>query len=90
MNRWLTLSGAVLTIALSTSLASGQQPKADCKAKAPETVQGQVVRVDPNTNKITIRDTNGATHEFQANQETTKDMKVGDQVEAKLREAPKC
>jgi hypothetical protein len=30
------------------------------------------------------------THEFQANQATTKDMKPGDQIEAKLREAPKC
>ena len=90
MNRWLILSGAVLTIALSTSLASGQQPKADCKARAPEMVQGQVVRVDPNPNKITIRDKSGTTHEFQANQETTKDMKPGDTIEARLREAPKC
>ena len=91
MSRWLTLSsGFVAVTLLSAGLAFGQQPKADCKARAPEMVQGQVVRVDPNTNKITIRDENGTTHEFQANQETTKDMKAGDQVEAKLREAPKC
>lgn len=30
------------------------------------------------------------THEFQANKETVKDMKAGDRIEAKLREAPKC
>jgi len=91
MNRWLTLSGGFVAIALlSTGLAFGQQPKPDCKAGAPEKVEGQVVRVDPATNKVTIRDKSGATHEFQANKETTKDMKPGDQIEARLREAPKC
>lgn len=91
MNRWLTLSGGFVAIALlSAGLAFGQQPKPDCKAGAPEKVEGQVVRVDPGTNKVTIRDKSGATHEFQADKETTKDMKPGDQIEARLREAPKC
>jgi hypothetical protein len=91
MNRWLTLSGGFVAIALlSAGLAFGQQPKPDCKAGAPEKVEGQVVRVDQKTNKVTIRDKSGTTHEFQANKETTKDMKAGDQIEARLREAPKC
>ena len=91
MNRWLTLSGGFMAIALlSAGLAFGQQPKPDCKAGAPEKVEGQVVRVDHKTNKVTVRDKSGATHEFQANQETTKDMKPGDKIEARLREAPKC
>jgi Cu/Ag efflux protein CusF len=91
MNRWMTLSTGFVVIALlSSGLAFGQQPKADCKAAAPEKVEGQVVRVDPKTNKVTIRDKSGTTHEFQANKETTKDMKAGDHIEARLREAPKC
>jgi hypothetical protein len=91
MNRWQTLSGGFVAIALlSAGLAFGQQPKPDCKAGAPEKVEGQVVRVDHSTNKVTIRDKSGTTHEFQANKETTKDMKPGDQIEARLREAPKC
>jgi Cu/Ag efflux protein CusF len=91
MSRWLTLSGGFVAIALlSAGLAFGQQPKPDCKAGAPEKVEGQVVRVDPSTNKVTIRDKSGATHEFQANKETTKDMKPGDQIEARLSEASKC
>jgi hypothetical protein len=91
MNRWLTLSGGFVAIALlSAGLAFGQQPKPDCKAGAPEKVEGQVVRVDHKTNKVTVRDKSGTTHEFQSNQETTKDMKPGDQIEARLREAPKC
>jgi Cu/Ag efflux protein CusF len=91
MNRWLTLSGGFVAIALlPAGLAFGQQPKPDCKAGAPEKVEGQVVRVDPGTNKVTIRDKSGMTHEFQASKETTKDMKPGDQIEARLRESPKC
>jgi hypothetical protein len=91
MNRGLTLSGGFMAIALlSAGLAFGQQPKADCKAGAPEKVEGQVIRVDHKTNKVTIRDKGGVTHEFQANKDTTKDMKPGDQIEARLREAPKC
>ena len=91
MNRWLTLSGGFVAIALlSAGLAFGQQPKPNCKAGAPEKVEGQVVRVDPSTNKVTIRDKSGTTHEFQASKETAKDMKPGDQIEARLNEASKC
>jgi hypothetical protein len=89
MNRWLMFSSGFVAITLlSGGLAFGQQPKADCKT--PEKVEGQVVRVDQKTNKVTIRDKSGTTHEFQANQETTKDLKAGDTIEAKLRQAPKC
>lgn len=91
MHRWLTISGSLVAVALlSTGLALAQQPKPDCKAGAPAKVEGQVVRVDPATNKVTVREKNGSTHEFQANQDTVKDMKPGDQIEARLREAPKC
>ena len=91
MNRWLTLSSGFVAITLlSAGLAFAQQPKADCKAATPEKVEGQVVRVDPRSDKVTIRDKSGAIHEFQANKETAKDLKPGDQIEARLREAPKC
>jgi Cu/Ag efflux protein CusF len=92
MKRALTFTGALAALTLvSAGLASGQQPsKADCKAGAPQKVEGQVVRVDPASNKVTIREKNGTTHEFQATKDATKDMKPGDQVEARLREAPRC
>ncbi len=92
MKRWLMLSGVFTTTAfLATGLAFGQ-PKADCKnrAQTPEKVEGQVTAVDQNSGRVTIRASNGTTHEFQANKETVKDMKPGDKIEAKLREAPKC
>ena len=90
MNRWVTFtSGLVAITLLSAGLAFGQQPnKVDCKT--PEKVEGQVVRVDQKTDKVTIRDNSGTTHEFQANKETTKDLKPGDRIEARLRQAPKC
>jgi hypothetical protein len=91
MNRWLTFtSGFVAITLLSSGLAFGQQPKADCKATTPEKVEGQVVRVDTKTDRVTVRDNTGATHEFQANKETTKDLKAGDKIEARLRQAPNC
>jgi Cu/Ag efflux protein CusF len=89
MNRRLTFTSGVVAITLlSAGLAFGQQPKADCKA--PQKVEGQVLRVDPKTDKVTIRDSGGTTHEFQASKETTKDLKPGDRIEAQLRSAPKC
>ena len=91
MNRWLTLSSGFVAITLlSSGLAFGQQPKPDCKASTPAMVEGQVLRVDTKNNRITVRDKSGTTHEFQANAETTKDLKAGDTIEARLREAPKC
>ena len=77
---------------LATGLTFGQ-PKAECKnnrAQTPEKVEGQVMAVDQNAGRITVREKNGTTHEFQANRQTLEDMKPGDQIEAKLREAPKC
>jgi hypothetical protein len=95
MNRWLMLSGGVVATALlTTGLAFGQQTQpqpaksADCKA--PPRVEGQVVSVDKNRGMMTIRDSQGQTHEFQASQETLSDMKKGDKIEAQLRQAPNC
>ena len=91
MNRWLTFTAAGMTTALlSAGLAFGQQKPAECNTKAPDKVEGQVVSVDQNAGKMTIRDKSGTTHEFQASKETLADMKPGDTIEAKLRKAPNC
>lgn len=92
MKRWLMTSGALATGALLTAGLAFGQTKEDClkRTQTPERVEGQVVAIDQNAGKVTIRDTKGTTHEFQANRETLQDMKPGDRIEAKLREAPKC
>jgi len=59
-------------------------------AKAPERVSGQVVEISSTGDRIKIRDAAGGQHEFQTNQETTRDLKVGDRIEASLRPLPKC
>ena len=92
MRRSLMTSGVLATGALLTAGLAFGQTKEDCmkRTQTPERVEGQVVAVDQNAGKVTIRDTKGTTHEFQANRETLQDMKPGVRIEAKLREAAKC
>lgn len=52
---------------------------------APETISGQVVKIDENNGMVTVRGSDGTTHEFKANKETLKDLEVGDTLEAKRR-----
>ena len=92
MNRWLTLVERARRDHAAVG-RSGVRPAAqaaDCKAATPDKVEGQVLRVDHEEQPVTMRDKSGITHEFQANAETTKDLKAGDTIEARLREAPKC
>ena len=72
-----------------TALGEGKSPGCG-KAGAPEKVEGQVVKVDMEQGKLTVRASDGTTHEFQASKETLQDYKVGDQIKAKLRSAPDC
>ena len=90
-------SGATVGLAVGLMLWTGSalaQGKPNCdaqgKMKTPEKVEGQVVKVDTAQGKVTVREPGGAVHQFQASAETLKDLKVGDKLEAKLREAPKC
>jgi len=92
MKTWTRLFVVVVAGAMlwsGTAMAQGKP--ADCgKARAPEKVEGQVVKVDLDQGKLTVRETDGTTHEFQASKETLQDYKVGDRISAKLRSAPDC
>jgi hypothetical protein len=95
MKRWMTvLAILVAATMLWSGAALGQAtPKQGCeamKAGAPQRIEGQVVRVDPNQAKLTIKANDGTTHEFQASQEMIRDFKVGDRIEAQLRGAANC
>jgi 3-isopropylmalate dehydratase small subunit len=90
MTRWLAF---VVTVGVLGAGLAGAQPKTttDCnKGRVPEKVEGQVVRVDLSAGIVTVREKDGTIHEFQAPKETLQTLKAGDQIEAKLREAPKC
>jgi ribosomal protein S1 len=84
--------GIVLAVPLWAGFAVGQsKPSCDqVKAGAPQKVEGKVVRIDQAQGKVAVTETDGKTHEFQASKETLKDLKVGDNIEARLRELPKC
>ncbi len=84
--------GIVLAVPLWAGFAAGQsKPSCDqMKAGAPQKVEGKVVRVDQAQGKVAVTESDGKTHEFQASKETLQDLKVGDNVEARLRELPKC
>jgi Cu/Ag efflux protein CusF len=84
----LTLvSAAVLMIGAVAGGAVAQAPPR-AGAPAPQMIQGEVVKIDANTGKVTVRAADGTTHEFQASRETLQDLKPGDKIEAKLRSAP--
>ena len=48
-------------------------------------LEGKVINVDTTNEKITVRDSNGTIHEFQASVETLQEYKAGDTIKAKLR-----
>ena len=94
MHTWLRLSaGLAVGIMLWTGPALGQgRPACDQqgKMKTPEKVEGEVTKIDAAQGRVTVRESNGTVHEFQASAETLQDLKVGGRIEAKLREAPNC
>ena len=92
MKTWLRLSaGLAAAIMLWSGIALGQGTPTECGKKgAPEKVEGQVVSVDPDQGKVTLRADDGTTHEFQASKETLQDYKVGDRIKAKLRLTKDC
>ena len=94
MHRWPWVAvGLVVTLMLGSGYAVAQgKPACDPQGRVltPQKVEGQVVKVDLAQNKLTVREVDGTVHEFQASRETLQDLKVGDRLEANLREAPKC
>jgi aconitase B len=93
MRRWTGMAAGIAVSMLWSASALGQG-KAPCgpegRVVTPRKVEGQVVKVDLAQGKLTVRETDGTVHEFQATKETLADLKAGDRVEANLKEAPKC
>lgn len=91
----LSLAGLCAAAPVAAQAPSGQsapQPTVpSCQpAKAPQMVTGQVVEISATGDRIRVRDTAGAQHEFVTSQETSRDLRVGDRIEARLRPMPKC
>ncbi len=72
-----------------SGIALGQtKPAADCPK--PEKVEGQIVKVDMDQGKLTLRGADGKTFEFSASKETLQDKKVGDRIEVTRRMPEGC
>jgi hypothetical protein len=70
-------------ILLWSGTALGQA--ANLPGSTPQTVEGQVIKIDRSKGRVTIRASNGQIHEFEASKETLQDLKEGDRIEARLR-----
>ncbi len=92
MKTWIRLSvGFTAAVMLWSGIALAETKPGGCnKPGTPEKVEGQVVKIDPDQGKLTLRTADGTTHEFQGSKETLQDYKVGDQIKAKLRATPDC
>ncbi|KRT68670.1 MAG: hypothetical protein XU15_C0018G0047 [candidate division NC10 bacterium CSP1-5] len=91
MKMWRGLgAGVAVSVLLWSGAALAQDKPAGCGKATPEKVEGQVVKIDPDKGKITVRATDGTTYEFEAAKETLEEYKVGDTIKAKLRSAPEC
>jgi hypothetical protein len=75
-------------VMLWAGVAFGQATKPPAsQGRTPQTVEGQVVKIDKSTGRVMVRAQDGTTHEFQASAETLQDLKEGDRIEARLRPA---
>jgi hypothetical protein len=93
MNALTSAIAAFTLVGLCATGVAAQQSsqQRQCQpAGAPHKVDGTIIAMDRTGGRISIRDKGGATHEFEASQETVKDLKVGDNIEATLRPLPKC
>jgi hypothetical protein len=92
MRKWIGVPATFLAgVVLWGTIASAQTKQPDCgKGATPQTLAGQVVAIDLKGGKVTVRASDGTTHEFQGSKETLEGYKVGDRIEAKLRSAPEC
>jgi ribosomal protein S1 len=86
----ILIAGTLVWSGTAIGQTTAKQGCEAMKAGAPQKVEGQIVNVDPNQAKVTIKGSDGKTHEFQASQETIRDFKVGDRIEAQLRGATNC
>jgi len=88
MKNWIAVSAGLAGSLVCASLAVGQAKPAECPK--PERVEGQVVQVDKEHGKLTLRGSDGKIYEFNGSKETLQDKKVGDRMEVTRRLPEGC
>jgi Cu/Ag efflux protein CusF len=84
MRRSPVFAAIALTVALELGIFAA--PRAATSAEqASEIIAGEVTKIDLDRSRVTVRSSDGKPHEFEASADTLKNLKVGDQIEAKRR-----
>jgi len=82
---------AVATATLWSGVVLADVKLTNCDpVRFPPKVEGQVMKVNMQEGKVTMRTDDGTVHEFQASKETLQELKAGERITAKLRNAPNC
>ena len=92
MRPWRSMAAVVVataTLWIGAALAEVKLTNCD-PVRYPAKVEGQVLKVNMQEGKVTMRTSDGTIHEFQASKETLQELKAGDRIAAKLRNAPNC
>jgi len=77
---------ATIGLAMVSGAVMAEDAAVSCaKEGTPGQLEGKVIKVDMDQEKITLRDTNGTIHEFNTSKETLQEYKTGDTIKAKLR-----
>src|SRR5262245_15019101 len=89
----------IIVAALGVSLAFGGVALAQTKPtdkptdhpaaavpSSPAKIEGHVTKIDRKSGMVTLQGSDGQAHEFRGNDETLKDLKVGDRLELTLRQ----
>ena len=84
MKRTPGLAALALTVALGLGVVTAPRV-AMAAEQASEIIDGVVTEIDHDRSRVTVRSSDGKPHEFEASEETLKDLKVGDRIEAKRR-----
>lgn len=86
----LAAFAASSAVVLTGTVLAQDKPAGCIPADTPKKMEGQVVQIDPDQGKVTVRESSGATHDFRASPETLQSYKAGDAIEAKLRPGQEC
>lgn len=84
MRRNLVLAAMALMVALGPGLVAAPRT-AMAAEQASESIEGVVTKIDLDTHRVTVRSSDQKIHEFEASDETLKELKVGDRIEVKRR-----
>jgi hypothetical protein len=78
MRTSLVFAATALSFALCQAI--GVAPVQAGSVEAEQIIEGEVIQIDLEQSRVTVRGSDGGLHQFEASAETLKDLKVGDRA----------